>query len=162
MALNNCPGIFSLVLPKTKSHPLSWHKYLRARQSCFFLTGSYCLAKMSNLLPTTMIGISNGCTLARSSFCAHFSSTRCFNTSRVLEAGFALEISSITFYRCSLMELSQKRSESMELPGVDKSRTIQIAVLRMECWFKGAANKLERILPPPKNIIMMFISIPSS
>ncbi len=44
---------------------------------------------------------------------------------------------------------SQKRAESMEFPGIDKSRTMQIAVFRSECWFKGAASKLDRIRPPP-------------
>jgi hypothetical protein len=97
------------------------------------LTGSYYLAKISNLVPTTTIGINNGCTLALSSFYYHFSSIRYLRISIILDAGLALVISSKTFYKCSLIELNQNNKESIELPGVDKSITIQTAVFNIEC-----------------------------
>jgi hypothetical protein len=76
--------------------------------------------------------------------------------------------------KCSLTELSQKSKESIVFPGVERSKIMQIEVLSNECWFKGAANKLLRILPPPissacfltelvnVNLLLLFIFNPGS
>jgi hypothetical protein len=55
--LKSFNGYCSLILEKTRSHPLTWQMYLRAEHKSFLTLGSLDYANISYLAPITVIGI---------------------------------------------------------------------------------------------------------
>lgn len=93
----------------------------------FFFAGSLALANTSNLVPTMIMGTGYRLHLPLSSWFSHLAYnfvTICFNASPLV-----YYMGSRHSWMCSLTALIQKRSESIALPGLDKSTAITMQVL---------------------------------
>ena len=126
MALKMLRGSRSLTEAKHKSAPFLWQKYRIAKQSCFFLSGSWSLAKMSNFEQATKIGRGKGCTLCLSSLFFQLSSIFCCSYWAAYGFVSCKAASDLSTY--SRKTLNQYSSDSKMFPGSDKSATMTMLV----------------------------------
>lgn len=146
-------GCVSLILENIRSAPFEWQMYLKAEQSIFLNLGSFFCANKSYLLHITEIGIK----VCLISFLSYWAGTEFQYYSALIyisanASGFCFCNSlsdDIVYFRTSF---SQNRRLSIQFPGFERSRTIQIvAILFKLLGLRGAYNRLLNILPPPSS-----------
>ena len=96
-----------------------------------------------------MTGTRESCSLALSSCSFHFSWTLCCSYANFSGLDF-WSLSAITWI-CSLITLSQKRTESTLFPGLLRSTQMQTVVSKMLSSVRQVESMLDIILPPPSS-----------